>query len=58
MSEKRKDNKGRILRDRREPEKRPDLSISVHRHSRQAADGVFLRSERAAGKREGNPEAA
>ena len=36
--------------DRREPEKRPDLSISVHRHSRQTADSVFLRSERTAGK--------
>ena len=42
MSEKRKDNKGRILRTGREPEKRPDLSISVHRHSRQTADSVFL----------------
>lgn len=36
--------------DRREPEEGPDLSVSVHRYSRKAADHLFLRFERAAGK--------
>ena len=39
MSEKRKDHKGRILRTRREPEKRPDLSIPLYGYPGKAPDG-------------------
>ena len=42
MSEKRKDHKGENPADRREPEKRPDLSIPLYGYPGKAPDGLFL----------------
>ena len=37
MPSKRKDNKGRLLRFGREPKKRFDIHVSLHRYEREAA---------------------
>ena len=47
-----------LVKDRRESEKRPDLSISLHGYKRKMADHLFFRFARVAGERKGDSKAA